>query len=662
MPTDHREFLWNVGHGVLLPMYIFFGITCLIFLYGFYRRWQVYRLGQPLNRFDQIVRRIIRYIERSYAQLRVMLVRVPGIVHAFLFWGMVILFIATCIITVQVDFTQPLFHITFWKGIFYDYYSLFTDLAGAVVFGMLVYFGIRRYIFKPKGLPTSWDDKVIHSLLILILFTGFIIEGARMAVTEVQANPRLASFSPIGLEFARVMFPLGESTLRSLHKVTWWVHFFMVMGFIAIIPFTKLRHILTTSFNYLFADLREKGSLAPIDLESPNIDHYGASHVADLTWKDIYDADACTKCKRCQDRCPAWNTGKPLSPMNVILQIGEVAFGNPEANLITKVTPEVLWDCTTCRACEEICPADIEHITKIMEMRRHLVLMEGKFDGDEVVAATKNLEVTGNPFGSAIGARADWAEGLPVEIMESGNPIDVLYFVGCYASYDKRNQSVARNFIKICAAAGIKVGILGKEERCCGEPLRRLGNEYLYRQTALWNIEKFRSYNVKKVVTACPHCFNTLKRDYRELGLELEVEHHTTFLDRLIREGKLKLDSQGFDCTYHDSCYIGRYQGIFDQPRRVLEAAGGHIHEMSTIRANSFCCGGGGGRVLTEERRGRKISVERIGMAQATGAPTLISNCPFCMTMFEDGIKTGGAEGSLKVRDLAEVIAERLHL
>ena len=660
MPTDTREFLWNVGHGVLLPMYIFFAITCLIFLYAFYLRWRVYRLGKPLNRLDHFVRRVIRYLERAYAQLRVLLVRVPGIVHAFLFWGMVILFIGTAIITIQVDFTQPLFHWTFWKGIFYDYYSIFTDLAGLVVFGMLVYFAIRRYIFKPKGLPTSWEDIVIHALITIILFTGFIIEGARMAVTELYANSRLAAFSPVGLEMARLLYPLGEATLRELHRVTWWVHFFLVMGFIALIPFTKLRHILTTSFNYIFADLREKGSLAAIDLDSPTVDHYGASRVSNLNWKDIYDADACTKCKRCQDRCPAWSTGKPLSPMNVVLQIGEVAFGNPATDLISTVTPEVLWDCTTCRACEEICPADIEHITKIMEMRRHLVLMEGKFPGDEVVAAVNNLEVNGNPFGLSPTMRSDWAEGLPVERLEAGKTIDLLYFVGCYASYDKRNQIVARNFIKICAAAGIQVGILGKEERCCGEPLRRLGNEYLYRQAAIWNIEKFRSYDVKKVVTTCPHCFNTLKRDYRELGMELEVEHYTVFLDRLMREGRLKLNSEEFDCTYHDSCYIGRYQDIFDQPRRMLEVAGGHVHEMSKNHQESFCCGGGGGRVLAEEKRGRRISVERIGMAQATGTPTLVSNCPFCLTMFEDGIKTGGAEGNLQVRDLAEVIAERI--
>jgi Fe-S oxidoreductase/nitrate reductase gamma subunit len=660
MPPISREFLWNVGHGVLLPMYTVFVIISAVFLYAFFHRIKVYRLGKRLNRIDHPVQRVIRFVEEAFAQLRVMLVRLPGITHAFLFWGMLVLFIGTAIITIQVDFTEPLFKWTFWKGIFYEYYSLATDLAGVVAIIMLVGFGIRRYFFRPKGLITSWNDTLNYSLITVILFTGFFIEGSRMAVTEIQSNPALAVFSPAGLLVGRLLLPLGETTLHSLHVVLWWFHFFLVMGFIAAIPYTKLRHLLVTPVNYLVADLRPKGSLAPIDLDSPSVDHFGASRVKDLSWKDIYDSDACTLCKRCQDRCPAWNTDKPLSPMKVVLQVGEVAFGNPQTDLISYVTPEVLWDCTTCRACEEICPADIEHITKILEMRRHMVLMEGKFDGDEVVLAVRNLEVTGNPFGSPPAARADWAEGLPVQIMGSGSPADVLYFVGCYASFDKRNQAVARNFIKVCDAAGIRVGLLAKEERCCGEPLRKLGNEYLYREVALANIGKFRSFGVQKVVATCPHCFNTLKRDYRELGMELEVEHYTTFLDRLVHEGTLKLKPQEFDCTYHDSCYIGRYQDIYNEPRHLLEAGGAHIHEMTDNLRGSFCCGGGGGRVITEEKRGRRISVERIRMAQAAGAPTLISNCPFCMTMFEDGIKTGGAEGSLQVRDLAEVLAERI--
>jgi Fe-S oxidoreductase/nitrate reductase gamma subunit len=660
VPLFSREFFWNVGRGVLPPMYFFFGLTCIIFLYGFYRRWRIYRLGTPLKRLDQFPRRVVRFVERAFGQLRVLLVRLPGITHAFLFWGMVVLFIGTALITIQVDFTVPFFNWSFLQGTFYALFSLATDLAGVVAIGMLIGFGVRRYILRPPGLVTTRDDKIIFSLLMIILLLGYVIEGARMAVTEVKANPALAVWSPVGLIVGRLFLPVAESTLRELHKITWWVHFFLVMGFIGMIPYTKLRHLLTTPVNYLIADLRAKGSLAPLDIQSTTVERFGAARVTDLTWKDIYDADACTACKRCQDRCPAWATQKPLSPMKVVQQVGEVAFGNPEADLIAKVTPEVLWACTTCRACQEICPADIEHITKIMEMRRNLVLMEGKFPGDEVVTSVRNYEVNANPFGLPYATRGDWTEGLPVENMADGKPVDVLYFAGCFASFDKRNQDVARNFVKICASAGVRVGIMGKEERCCGEPLRMLGNEYLFQQMVDWNLAKFNAYGVQRIVTTCPHCFNTLKREYGGQGLKAQVEHYTVFLDRLIGEGKLQLSPKEFDCSYHDSCYIGRYQDIFDQPRRVLGNAGGQIHEMAKNHLESFCCGGGGGRILAEEKIGTRVSVKRIEMALATGASTLVSNCPFCLTQFEDGIKTGGAEGQLKVRDLAEIIAERI--
>jgi Fe-S oxidoreductase len=346
--------------------------------------------------------------------------------------------------------------------------------------------------------------------------------------------------------------------------------------------------------------------------------------------------------------------------MKVVQQIGQVAFANPKASLIETISTDALWACTTCYACQEICPADIEHVNKILEMRRFLVLMQGEFPGAEVMSAINNTEVNANPFGLAYASRGDWAEGLNVQRMADGGKVDVLYFAGCYASFDKRNQEVARNFIKICNAAGVKVGILGKEEKCCGEPERKLGNEYLYQLMAGENIKKIKGYGVSHIVTTCPHCFNTLRRDYRDLGLEVEVEHYSIFLNRLIKDSALHIMPQSFDCTYHDSCYISRYQNIVDEPRNVLRAAGGNIHEMEKMGMEGYCCGGGGGRVLAEEKLGRRINVERVKMAQDTGAPLLVSNCPFCLTMFEDGIKTGGSEGKLRVRDLTEIIVERL--
>jgi Fe-S oxidoreductase/nitrate reductase gamma subunit len=658
--NETREFYWNVGHGVVPFMFLFFAITVAILAYGFWKRIRIYRQGKPLQRFDHLPKRLWRALTRAFGQLRVMIVKLPGIAHAIMFWGILLLFLGTLIVMAQVDFTDPLFKIEFIKGPFYLYFSLILDIAGAVAILMLCGFIVRRYFYKPKGLVTTQDDYIIVGLLIAILLTSYLVEGARMAVTELKQNPTLALFSPVGLMVARLLSGLSESSLRDAHRILWWTHFFLAMGLIAVIPFTKLRHLLTTPINYLFADLREKGSLEMINLDAADVDHFGVSTLADVTWKDIYDADACTSCKRCQDRCPAWNTDKPLSPMKVVQQIGEVAFSNPKANLIDTVSKDAIWACTTCYACQEICPADIEQVNKILEMRRYMVLTQGEFPGGEVMSAVNNTEVNGNPFGLAYANRGDWANGLDVQRMADGGKVDVLYFAGCYASFDKRNQDVARNFIRICNAAGVKVGILGKEEKCCGEPERKLGNEYLYQTLAAENIKKIKAYGVSRIVTTCPHCFNTLGRDYREMGLDVEVEHYSTFLNRLISQGTLHLQPQPFDCTYHDSCYIARYKGIIQEPRSVLSAAGGTIKEMDKKGLEGFCCGGGGGRVLAEEKLGRRINVERVKMAQATGAPLLVSNCPFCLTMFEDGIKTGGSEGKLQVRDLTEIIVERI--
>ena len=351
---------------------------------------------------------------------------------------------------------------------------------------------------------------------------------------------------------------------------------------------------------------------------------------------------------------------KPLSPIKIVKQIGELAEGNPSGNLIETVSQDALWACTTCRACQDVCPADIEHVNKILEMRRNLTLMEGAFPGDEVRTAVSNIEVNGNPFGLGFAARGQWADDAGVATLESGEEIDILYFVGCYASFDKRNQQVAKSFIAICNEAGIRVGILGKEEKCCGEPLRKLGNEYLYQMMAAENIGLIKAYGVKRIVTTCPHCFNTLARDYKGLGLDMPVEHYSTYVSRLIADRRLKLKPEPFYFTYHDSCYLARYMDIIGQPRGVLKAAGGNITEMEKSGYDGFCCGAGGGRILADEKLGGKISEARVRMAQDTGAPLLVSNCPFCLNMLEDGIKTGGAEGRLQARDLAEIVAERL--
>ena len=453
---------------------------------------------------------------------------------------------------------------------------------------------------------------------------------------------------------------LGEPGLRALHTGLWWFHLLLALAFIAIIPSTKFRHILTTSANNFLADRGPTGKLTTINLEDESVEKFGASGLSDLRWKDIFDADACTLCKRCQDRCPAFATGKPLSPMQVVNQIGDIAFTQPGANLIDTVSRDVIWACTTCFACQDICPASIEHVSKIIEMRRNLVLMEGEFPGEEVMTAMEQTEVNGNPLGMGYASRGEWAESLGIKSLAEDAEVDILYFVGCYASFDKRNIAVAKSFIQLCQAAGVKVGILGKEEKCCGEPMRKMGNEYLYQTLAMETVETIKGYGVKKVVTTCPHCFNTLAKDYRDFDFDLEVMHHAVFLDQLISEGKLQINTADFSCTYHDSCYLGRHNNLYEAPRNLIRKAGGTLTEMAKSRDQAFCCSAGGGRIMAEETICERINVKRVRMAVETGADQLLSNCPFCLTMFEDGVKGADVEAQLRPKDIAEILAERL--
>ncbi len=370
-----REIYWNIGHGakVLAPMYLLTLAALALVANGIVGRLKIYRQGRPLQRLDRLSDRIGILFRNLLLQRKVVRGSGAGTAHGLFFWGFFLLFLGTCLVVVQADFTDPLFGIRFLKGDFYLVFSLVLDLAGLVAIIMLSGLLVRRYLMRPVGLENRPDNVLMHGLLLAILLSGFVIEGARMAVTELGTP--LASWSPIGLLIAKAVSGYGEASLRALHRTTWWLHLLLVAGFIAVIPFSKLRHILTTSANYLFTDLGPTGKLVTLDLEDEEAESFGASQVKELTWKDIFDADACTLCKRCQDRCPAHATDKPLSPMKIVNDIGAVAFNPPEANLVEAGGKDAIWSCTTCRACQEICPASIEHVSKIVELRRNLVSM-----------------------------------------------------------------------------------------------------------------------------------------------------------------------------------------------------------------------------------------------------------------------------------------------
>jgi Fe-S oxidoreductase/nitrate reductase gamma subunit len=655
-----REIFWNIGQGTAVVMYLLALVAIGGMVHGFRRLRRVWRRGKPLDRFDHPGRRFARFFSDTISQRKVSRVMDGGLPHAMLFWAFLLLLAGTLLVMVQSDILAPFFGINLLSGDFYRVYSLVLDLAGLLALLALAGLSVRRFVIRPPGLESTSADAGIHLLLFLLLITGFIVEGFRMAATELRDNPDLVVWSPVGYLFASLFSDMNDHELKGAHQALWWFHMLLGLGFIALIPWSKLRHLATASGNSFFEPHEPKGTLSPVDLEDETAARFGISEIGDLTWKDLFDADACVQCARCQQRCPAYLSGKPLSPMKVVTRIGALASSVPDKGLIETVSREAIWSCTTCGACEEICPAGVEHIGKIIEMRRALVLMEGQFPGDEARRACDALEVNGNPFSLSGTSRAEWAKGLPVSVLKDGTESDILYFTGCYGSYDPRNRKVAESFIKICSAAGVKVGILGSKERCCGEPARKLGNEYLYRMVAESNIDAFRSSGVRKIVTACPHCFNTLARDYRELGLEVPVEHHSTFIRGLIGEGRLKLNPEPVSATYHDSCYLARYRNIVDEPRLLVQVAGARLTEMECSGIEGFCCGAGGGRILVEEKLGTPIVDERLRMVRKTGAATLVTACPFCLSMFEDGLKRENSKTELKVLDLAEIVARSL--
>lgn len=651
-----RELYWNVGHGAatLVPMYLLAIIAVAVMAKYFLQRVQLYKQGLPLERTDQLSVRIQRAIKNVLFQNKVTKKRWPGLVHGLFFWSFGVLFIGTLLVFLQADLTALLFGVTFLKGPFYLFFSLALDLAGLVCLIMLVGLLVRRYFYVSDGPEMSSLDTIMHVLLISILLTGFLAEGARIAATEMGTS--LAYWSPVGLVFAKLISWFGDGGLRALHTVTWWVHLLVVVSFVALIPFTRIKHIFTTSLNYVFLTLEPKGKLSKLDLEDENAETFGATNLQELTWKDIFDTDACTSCMRCQENCPAFNTDKPLSPMRIIDQLGHIAANDPEANLLETFGEESLWSCTTCGACQNSCPAAIEHVAKIAECRRAMVLMHATFP-PEMQDTFNNLENQSNPWGFNSDARADWCKELDVPIMAESSDVDILWFVGCAGSYEDRSIKTSKAIASILKKAGVKFAILGKEERCNGDMARRCGNEYLAQMMIAENVETLNNYQPKRILTGCPHCYNTIKNEYPEFGANFDVVSHVDFIHELINNGDLNVRGDlGGKITFHDSCYFGRWNDIYESPRKILSAINksGELVEMEKTKDTAMCCGAGGGRMFLEETQGERINNVRCEQALQTGADTVTSACPFCLTMLSDGMKA--VKGEQQVQDLAQLV------
>ena len=646
---------------------LFILATLVICCYGIYKHVRLWAAGKQEERGGSLVVRIWSAIRYGFVQKYFVKESYPGIMHLFIVVGFCIP-LAVVVIT-QYPFTLPV--------IFGNIFSSALDIIGLCALAGCLLAMVRRYVLKPDRLDNKPDDALALILVTAIFFLGFVIEGFRIGIT----NPPNAFWTPVGLITAKILSAIGlmgEGSGPFLHHLIWRVHFFLVLGLIAYLPYSKLFHLISSTLNIFLRSTGPKGALAPItDFETAET--FGVTTVNEFTWKQLLDLDACTRCGRCQDQCPAYLSEKPLTPKKLVQDLkdhlqkesgallGEKGKEGEEQALTpiigSAVTPDELWSCTSCMACMEQCPVFVEQIPKVVDLRRYLVMMESSFPS-EVAGVFRNMEVNSNPWGIGLASRGDWAKTLDVPILSESEDkdIEILYYVGCSGSFDDRNKKVAISFVNVLQAAGVRFGILGAEEKCCGDSARRMGNEYLFQQLAQENIEAMKKYGVKKIVTTCPHGYNIIKNEYPQLGGDFEVYHHSDYIARLIDEGRLKLaNSINQSITYHDSCYLGRYNGLYQEPRKVIQSiTGTKLVEMERSCERSFCCGAGGGRMWMEEHLGKRINHLRFEDAVNTKAPIIGTACPFCLTMLDDATKDKEMEESIKVKDITELVSEAL--
>ena len=677
VPEVGRKVFGNIPLALVAAFYIVTASFAVVAAYLFARRARAWQRGAPERRLGMWGARL-RELDKGLRMKTLLRDRQAGLMHSMIYYGFLVLFAGT--VTLEIDHLLPP-RLKFLEGGVYQGYSAVLDLFGLVYLGGLAWAAVRRYGQRPWRLrsKTKPEDAWILGLLGLIGVTGFTTEAARIAV---DGRPAFEVWSFVGYPLSGLV-PIGSAPV--IHQVSWAVHAAAFVAFLVTLPTTKLRHMFTSPANMFLAPKpRPKGAMKPMPnlLEAEDIETVGAGRVADLTWKQLFDTDACTICGRCTSVCPANITGKPLDPREIVLKTGEVMaltsqppVSPPVAvtdgitvssdELFERIRPEEVWSCTTCKACDEICPVDIEILDKILDMRRYLALMESNFPA-ELGKAYVAMENQGNPWGMSQGSRADWTSKLDFEVKVLGEPgvdsAEYLWFVGCAGSFDDRNQAVTIALAKLLHRAGIDFAILGPRETCNGDPARRSGNEYIFQQLALQNIATFADLGVKKVITQCPHCFNTLANEYPQFGGDYEVIHHSQLLAELLRQGRLPrpVSADGGNITYHDPCYLGRHNDIYLAPREVAaEASGSEMVEMPRHGTRALCCGAGGARFFMEEHTGKKVNVERAEEAVATGADTVAVACPFCYVMIDDGVKELG-RSEVKVRDLAQLLVEAI--
>jgi Fe-S oxidoreductase len=642
------------------------------------RRYRIVRAGRPDNRFDRIVLRAGQAFGRILFQRCTLKPERPftGLMHVFIFYG-ALTFDTMTVSHALEGFFDGFF--LFGKTRLGLAFSFAVDLFGLLVLVGVAYFIVRRFLVRPAAYATTRaDSAVIYSALILVTLSYFYFEAFAIA-----AHPETVRWSFLGAWLARGVAASGldAAAIVTHFKIGWWSHILLVFGFIAYVPHSKYLHMFTGALNLVFRKPEAGRSLEPLDLESSEV--FGLEKAADWTWKDNLDALACMECGRCQDACPAFASGKPLSPKKIVLDQETHLLAQGAAKLAgprqaqPAIVPGVhsedeIWSCTTCGACMHVCPVMIEHIPKIVGARRAKVLMESAFPA-ELNGFFRNLEGNANPWGVGFSKRGDWAAALGVPTLAEHPGADYLFWVGCAGSFDEKGKAIAAALARLLRRAGVDFAVLGAEEKCCGDSARRLGQEYLFQTLAADNLAMLAARGVRKIVTACPHGYNALKNEYPKLidktpGLtdedkarlrNLTVVHHAELLRQLVAEGRLKprWADGGGDVTFHDPCYLGRHNGVLQEPRDLFRLSGGRIRELDRNREHSFCCGAGGGLMWTEERLGRRISHIRAEDVVRSGASTVATACPFCQTMLQDALKEQNREG-IEVRDIAQILDE----
>ncbi len=671
---ETRELWWNIGHGApAVIFYVLAAASMAVFVYGMYQKIQHVFKGKALkeNRFKDLRARMMTMLSFALGQKKIKQKKTPGSAHLLVMFGFLALWITTDIVAIQEHVFKSIY---FFQGSFYKFISLFADLGGLFLFIGIVIFTARRYIFKSKYLDNTQNDWVQPAFLIAFVLSGFFLEALRQAATN-----QIEDYAPVGATLARFISYMTVEDLKMSHKITWWLHSILTFLFIALLPYTKFIHIFTSPMTMFFRSNRARGQLStPYNLlelmeaeaEGKEVDEEdfmaGVFSYDDLSWKTLLDSEACTSCGRCHVVCPAQNSEKPLSPKHLMLDIRGLAQKEDKEEIYSHISEDVLWSCTSCNACVEECPVLIEHVDTIVDMRRGL--LQSNMAPANLQATLKNVRTKSNPWGLDPNDREKWISEIKtdkdIEIKlarENKNNFEYLYWVGSPGAYDDRNKLVTKANAELFTRAGIDFAVLGNEEKSSGDLARRSGDEGLFQEMVLENIEILTNYGVKKIITQCPHVYNTFKNEYPEFGLEgVEVIHHSELLADLIQEAKLKPEKPVEQTiTYHDPCYLGRYNRVFDPPRFILESIPGiTLNHIENEKAKSTCCGGGGAQ-MWYETPGNHINVMRYEELNEHSPNTVSVACPYCSIMLSTAATTAFPGTNVpEIEDVAITLAK----